>query len=110
MVPFKMTHCYDQAPRTLRLFDVKSTYNIGKHIVSQSVQKYCFVDIEFYASGKRTMCRMHGQRIGFSSQSQEYHPHSLLNITSETFVPNFTRSAMLAYISCINVSEEQTSN
>ena len=26
-------------PRTLRLFDVKSTYDIGKNIVSQSVQK-----------------------------------------------------------------------
>ena len=26
-------------PITLRLFDVKSTYDIGKHIVSQLVQK-----------------------------------------------------------------------
>ena len=32
-----------------------------------------------------------------------------MNITSETFVRNFTSSAMLAYPSCINASEEQTS-
>ena len=46
----------------------------------------------------------------FSSLTQEYNLLSLLNITSETFVRNFTRSDMLAYLPCINVSEEQTSN
>ena len=52
-------------PRTLRLFDVKSTYEIHKtycHSISAEIMLF---DIEFYPSGKRTICRMHGKRIVF---------------------------------------------
>ena len=47
-------------PRTLRLFDVKSTYDIRKTYCQSISAEIMLFDFEFYASGKRTMCRMHG--------------------------------------------------
>ena len=47
-------------PRTLRLFDVKSTYDIQKTKCKSISAEIGFFDIEYYASGKRTMCRMDG--------------------------------------------------
>ena len=47
-------------PRTLRLFDVKSTYDIRKTYCRPISAEMILFDIEFYVSGKRTRCRMHG--------------------------------------------------
>ena len=47
-------------PRTWRLFDVKSTYDIRKNYCQSISAEIMLFDIEFYASGKRSMCRMHG--------------------------------------------------
>ena len=47
-------------PRTFRLFDVKSTYDICKTYCQLISAETMLFDIEFYASGKHTMCRMHG--------------------------------------------------
>ena len=44
----------------MRLFDVKSTYDICKTYCQSISAEIMLFDIEFYASGKRTMCRMHG--------------------------------------------------
>ena len=47
-------------PRTLRLFDVKSTYGIRKTYCQSISAEIMLFDIEFYPSGKRTLCRIHG--------------------------------------------------
>ena len=46
----------------------------------------------------------------FLLKHRDYHHHSLLNIISETFFRNSTRSAMFACLSWNNVSEEQMSD
>ena len=47
-------------PRSLRLFDVKSTYDIRQTYRQSISAEIMLFDIEFYASEKRIMCRMHG--------------------------------------------------
>ena len=42
-------------PRTIRLFEVKSTYDIGKTYCQSISAEIMLFDIKFYASGKRTM-------------------------------------------------------
>ena len=46
-------------PRTLKLFDVKSTYDICKTYCQSISAEIMLFDIEIYASGKRNMFRMH---------------------------------------------------
>ena len=57
MAPFHMTRFYDQAPEPWynSILRVPLVYAI--HIVSQSVQKWGFVDIALYALEERTMSR-----------------------------------------------------
>ena len=60
MAPFEMTHSHDQTSAPLDNAMLRVPLVRALHIVGQSVQKYGFVDIEFYALEKRAMCRMYG--------------------------------------------------
>ena len=58
MAPFEIAESYHQASAPLDYLKLRESLVYAIHIVGKLMQKKGFVDIEFYASRKRTICRM----------------------------------------------------
>ena len=95
------------------LFEVKSTFGIRNTYcppISADTTGRFWHWIACFGKTHHVYNAWINLRFVFSSSTQGYHRHSLLNITSQTFLRTLTMPSMFACLSCINVSEVHTSN